>query len=66
MIQSNGNVLSVSGADEGTEINVYDTAGRMVGSSVVTSDITNITTSLDSGNIAIIKIGGKAVKVLIK
>ena len=66
MIQSNGNVLSVSGADEGTEINVYDTAGKKVGSSIATSDITNITTSLDSGNIAIIKIGEKAVKVLIK
>lgn len=66
MIQSNGNVLSVSGADEGTEINVYDTAGRMVGSSVATSDITNITTSLDSGSIGIIRIGEKAVKVLIK
>ncbi len=66
MIQSNGNVLSVSGADEGTEINVYDTAGRRVGSSVATSDITNITTSLDSGSIGIIRIGEKAVKILIK
>jgi hypothetical protein len=66
MIQSHGNVLSVSGADEGTEINVYDTAGKKVGSSVATSDITNIPTSLDSGSIGIIKIGEKAVKVLIK
>ena len=66
MIQSYGNVLSVSGADEGTEIDVYDTAGKKVGSSIATSDITNITTSLDSGSIGIIKIGEKAVKVLIK
>lgn len=66
MIQNSGNVLSVSGVDEGTEINVYDTAGKKVGSSVANSDITNITTSLDSGSIGIIKIGKKAVKVLIK
>jgi len=66
MIQSNGNVVSVSGADRGTEISIYDIAGKKVGSSIATSDITKIATSLDSGSIAIIRIGEKAVKILIK
>ena len=66
MIQSNGNVVSVSGADRGTEISIYDIAGKKVGSSIATSDITKIATSLDSGSIAIIRIGKKAVKILIK
>jgi hypothetical protein len=66
MIQNNGNVVSVSGADRGTEISIYDIAGKKVGSSIATSDITKIATSLDSGSIAIIRIGEKAVKILIK
>ena len=66
MIQSNGNVVSVSGADRGTEISIYDIAGKKVGSSIATSDITKIATSLDTGSIAIIRIGEKAVKILIK
>ncbi len=66
LIQSNGNVLSVSSADEGTEINVFDTAGRKVGSGRATSNVTNIFTTLNSGEIGIVKIGEKAVKILMK
>jgi len=66
LIQSNGGVLSISGVAEGTTISVYDTAGRMVGSATAASENTNISTSLRSGEICIVKIGEKAVKVAIK
>lgn len=66
LIQNSGNRLTVSGADEGTTINVFDIVGRPVGSAKATSEATNINTSLRSGDIGIVKIGNKAVKVLMK
>lgn len=66
LIQSNGGTLTISGTYIGTMINVYDTAGRLVGSAKASSDTTTVNTSLRSGEIAIVKIGEKAVKVLIR
>lgn len=66
LIQSNGNQLTVSGADEGTVIYVYDTSGNQVGSSKVSAGTTTIKTSLRSGEIGIVKIGDRSVKVLMK
>lgn len=66
LIQSNGNVLTISGADEGEEISVYNTAGKKVGSAKADIDTTSVHTSLQSGSIAIVKIGQKTVKVMMK
>jgi len=66
LIQSNGNVLNVQGAEEGSDIQVYDMAGRSVGSARATAGSTAISTTLSSGEVGIVKIGDKAVKVLIK
>lgn len=66
LIQSNGNVLNISGADVGTPISVYDMAGKLVGSANSTSESTSVTTSLSKGQVCIIKIGEKSVKVIMK
>lgn len=66
LIQSKGNQLTISGAEEGTVINVYDISGRPAGSTKASSEITTINTTLRSGDIGIVKIGDKAVKVLMK
>ena len=66
LIQSNGNQLTISGADEGTIIDVYDTTGKQVGYSMASAETTTINTSLHSGEIGIVKIGNKSVKVIIK
>jgi len=66
LIQSNGNVLSISGAPEGAEIKVYSLSGQKVGSAKVASESTNVITTLNAGEIGIVKIGEKAVKVAIK
>ena len=66
LIQSYGNVLSISGAPEGAEINVYSLSGQKVGSAKVASESTNVITTLNAGEIGIVKIGEKAVKVAIK
>ena len=66
LIQSNGNQLTISGVDEGTAISVFDIAGRPVGSTTASPEATTINTSLRSGDICFVKIGDKAVKVLMK
>ena len=66
MIQSNGGELNISGADEGTPISVFDTSDKMVGSAKASAGTTIISTSLSNGEIGIVKIGDKSIKVLMK
>ena len=66
LIQSNGNVLTIQGADLGTSINVFDVSGKKVGATVVDSEPANVITSLAKGQVGIIDICGKSIKVLIK
>jgi len=66
LIQSNGSTLSIAGLDEGTAISVYDISGKMVGSTTAKSENTNISTFLRPGDIGLVKIGSKTIKVIIK
>lgn len=66
MIQNNSNMLNISGAPEGCLISVYDLSGHMVGSAKAGSEATNISTSLHSGEVGIVMIGDRSVKVIIK
>lgn len=66
LIKSNGSQLTISGADEGTAINVFDISGRLAGIAKASPDVTTINTSLHCGDIGIVKIGEKAIKVIIK
>jgi hypothetical protein len=66
MIQNNGNVLNITGAPEGSIINVYDLSGQMVGSAMAGPESTNIPTTLQGGEIGVVKIGDKAVKVVVR
>lgn len=61
----NGNI-TITGADEGTSVNVYGANGLRVGSTISHNGYANIHTNLQSGSIAIIKIGERSVKVVIK
>ena len=64
MIQSNNGVVTVSGVNDGTMVAVYTVSGQMVGSAKASSNQAAITTNLRKGEIAIVKIGEKAVKVV--
>ena len=66
LIQNNGSTLSIIGADEGVPISIYDTTGRLISSTKASTGTTSIETTLQSGEIGIVKIGNKAVKVAIK
>ena len=66
LIQSSGNMLSISGAPEGSEISIYNLSGQKVGTAKSSTETTNVITSLQTGEIGIVKIGEKAIKVLMK
>ena len=66
LIQSNDGVVTVSGVDDGKDVAVYSVDGQMVSSAKVRDNQTSLVTSLRKGEIAIVKIGEKSVKVLMR
>ncbi len=66
LIQSEGGILKVEGIDEGTLVSVYTPDGKQAGSAVCRNGAALVGTSIQSGNTAIVKIGEKVVKVIIK
>ncbi len=66
LIHSHDGVLTIEGATEGTPISVYNAAGQLVGSAKVSTCTTTISTTLHSGNVGIVRIGDRAVKMTVK
>jgi hypothetical protein len=66
LIQSNGGVLNISGINDGADIVVYSVSGQMVGSSKAMGNQASVFTNMKKGEIAIVKIGDKSVKVAIQ
>ena len=66
LIQSEGGSIKVQGVDEGAQVNVYSINGTQAGSAISQSGAATINTNLQPGSIAIVKIGQKSVKVVIK
>ena len=66
LIQSLDGTIVINGLDEGTSVSVYDTNGIEIGKATATNNVANIQTSLQQGDIAIVKIGTKSVKVVMK
>ena len=66
LIQSEGGSIKVQGVDEGTQVNVYGVNGTQAGSAISQSGAATINTNLQPGSIAIVKIGQKSVKVVMK
>ena len=66
LIQTHEGVVRIDGAPQGTPITIYNTNGQLVGSAKATAGTTDISTTLRKGEVAIVKIGEKAVKVLMK
>ena len=66
LIRNMGGIITVSGAEEGTPIAVYDLGGQLVGTATTEGIATNVQTSLRAGQTAIVRIGERGVKVLLK
>lgn len=66
LIKNEGGALTVQGIDDGTQVSVYSVNGTQVGTAVVQNGQATVSTTLQSGSIAIVKIGQKSVKVLLR
>lgn len=66
LIQSEGGLLTVQGLDDGTEVSVYGVNGTEASAAVSHNGQAQVNTHLSPGSVAIVKIGEKSVKVVIK
>ena len=66
LIQSEGGILKVEGVDDGTSVSVYTPDGKEVGSAVSRNGAAFFCSKIKLGTVAILKIGEKAIKVIIK
>ena len=66
LIKSNGGLLTIEGANEGEQVSVYGINGTQAGSAISQNGQTVVGTNLQPGSIAIVKIGEKTVKVVVR
>ena len=60
-----GNII-INGTENNTPIRIYSTVGGLEGQGISSSGQTTIPTNLKPGTVAIVKVGEKAVKVIMK
>ena len=66
LIQNEAGSIKVQGADEGTPISVYGVNGSQAGSAVSRNGAAFINTNFRNGDVVIVKVGQKSVKILMK
>ena len=66
LITSSNGIITVSSEAEGQPISVYAVNGQLLGTSTISSGQASVQTPLQPGSVAIVKIGDKSVKVLMK
>ena len=66
LIQAQGNIISVQGLEAGTEVSAYNTSGMLLDTIISGQETATLRSKLPAGSTAIVKIGDKAVKVMVK
>ena len=66
LISAKGGNISVRCEADGQEVNVYTIDGLSLGTATVKNGEALISTSIPSGDIAVVKVGGRSVKVLMR
>ena len=66
LVQSRDGQVIVSGIDDDTMVAVYDLAGRQVGHAVGSGGTATVSTTLRDGDKAIVKVGQRTVKLIVK
>ena len=66
LIQTNNGEVSIEGLPEGTEVSIDDVSGMQQGMAQSHDGRAQISTSMKAGQVAVVKIGNRAVKVLMK
>ena len=66
LIQSNNGMITVSGVDDNSNIVVYSAAGQMIASAKCRGNQASVATNLRNGEVAIVRIGDKSVKIVMR
>ena len=66
LISTQGGIITVSGLAAGTEVAAYSTGGTQLAVTTATDGTAILTTNLTTGDIAIVKIGERTVKVVMR
>lgn len=66
LIQSQGGMLTIQGVEDGANIAVYTVSGQIVGLTKANGNHASFATNIKKGEVAIIKIGEKSVKVVMQ
>ena len=66
LVKTDNGFITVEGMDDRTNVSVYTTDGKQVGSTISQNNVATIATSIQPGSIAIVKVGEKSVKVVMK
>ena len=65
-VKSRGGVITVEGLDNNTLVTVYTAGGALVGTATAVNHTATIATRLMPGSVAIVKMGGKKVKMVVR
>lgn len=65
LIKTDNGFMTVEGVDDRTNIRIFTTDGKQVGSAISQNNVATVATSLQPGSIAIVKVGENSVKVVI-
>ena len=66
LISANNGLITVKGELDGQAVTVYSAEGKLLGSDSISGGQATINTTLEAGSVAIVKIGKRAVKVVMK
>ena len=66
LVKTDNGFITVEGVDDRTNVKIYTTDGKQVGSTISQNNTATIATSIQPGSIAIVKVGEKSVKVVVK
>jgi len=65
LVQTNGGVVTIQGAEDGMQVRVYGINGTQAGSAISNNGAATVHTNLQPGSIAVVKIGEKSFKVVL-
>ncbi|MBO5466768.1 MAG: leucine-rich repeat domain-containing protein [Prevotella sp.] len=65
VVQNNGGAITVTGADDGTMVEVYGISGTKLGEAKTAFNTATIHTDAQAGSIVIVKVGNKSIKIRI-
>lgn len=66
LVKSRGGVITVEGIGNNAEVKVFTADGMLVGSAVAVDHTATVKTSLRPGTVAVVDLGRKAVKIVVK